>query len=108
MYSELVQIVLVISSSIILLLKFNKTSLNYDSLDVSGDTPIGNSRFSTLKRDVFKLAFVLIQTGLYAFLFFWDFRNNEGNTRLFHGAVLTFYWVLIEFIMHTYCPATGA
>ncbi|CAJ0906872.1 17883_t:CDS:2, partial [Entrophospora sp. SA101] len=69
MLLEVIQIIIVTSSFIIILLKFNKQSSDYDFLDESGDTFVGTSRFSTLKRD-----------------------NDEESTRLSQDAMFTFYW----------------
>ncbi|CAJ0747688.1 10084_t:CDS:10 [Entrophospora sp. SA101] len=107
MLLEVIQIIIVTSSFIIILLKFNKQSSDYDFLDESGDTFVGTSRFSTLKRDVFKLVFILLQTGLYTFLFFWDFKNDEESTRLSQDAMFTFYWVLRPKLMHGERPVSG-
>ncbi|CAB4373887.1 unnamed protein product [Rhizophagus irregularis] len=45
----------------------------------TGDIPIGSTRFSTVKRDVVKIVIILLQIGLFGFLFHLRYIRNENE-----------------------------
>ncbi|CAG8532113.1 5269_t:CDS:10, partial [Dentiscutata heterogama] len=87
-------IVAVVSSISIILqtIKNRKKYIEIPSDEVSDDI-VDNARFSTIKRDVSKLGVTILQTGLFAFLFFWRFRNgNSLNFDTISPGILAICW----------------
>ncbi|CAG8498013.1 5031_t:CDS:10 [Dentiscutata erythropus] len=87
-------IVAVVSSISIILqtIKNRKKYIEIPSDEVSDDI-VDNARFSTIKRDVSKLGVTILQTGLFAFLFFWKFRNgNNLNFDTISPGILAICW----------------
>ncbi|RIB00525.1 hypothetical protein C2G38_1172651 [Gigaspora rosea] len=96
-------IVAVVSSISIILqtIKNRKKYIEISSDEISDDI-VDDARFSTVKRDVAKLGITILQTGLYIFLFFWKFRNeNKLNFDTISPGILAICWTLemdIKFI----------
>ncbi|RIB29313.1 hypothetical protein C2G38_2155729 [Gigaspora rosea] len=87
-------IVAVVSSISIILqtIKNRKKYIEISSDEISDDI-VDDARFSTVKRDVAKLGITILQTGLYIFLFFWKFRNeNKLNFDTISPGILAICW----------------
>lgn len=59
----------------------------------TGDIPIGSTRFSTVKRDATKIVIILLQIGLFGFLFHLKYLQNENEHSILLNIALIICWV---------------
>ncbi|GBC03173.1 hypothetical protein RclHR1_00500021 [Rhizophagus clarus] len=59
----------------------------------TGDIPIGSTRFSTVKRDVTKIGIILSQIGLFGFLFYLKYIQNENDNNILLNISLIICWL---------------
>jgi hypothetical protein len=64
----------------------------------TGDVPIGSTRFSTVKRDVTKIVIILLQIGLFGFLFYLRYIQNENDNSILLNIALIICWVRKKYL----------
>ena len=89
--------VVVSLSSIILFFRGIKSCKTNEYQELSnkdtGDIPLGSTRFSTVKRDVIKIVIILLQIGLFGFLFYWRYEKNENDKYVLSTGLMAICWV---------------
>ncbi|CAG8551433.1 7291_t:CDS:10 [Funneliformis mosseae] len=87
------QVVVVLFSTLILNIQSCKNERSLYELDEYNNDSIISSRFSTVKRDVFKIGFTLIQAGSFAFLFGWKFDREQDKNSVLSVGLLAVCWI---------------
>src|ERR1043166_5133040 len=88
------QVLFTLFSALILNIR-NCKDYELDELDESdNDAPDTSSHFSTVKRDVIKIGFTLIQVGSFAFLFGWRFNQEQDKNSVLSAGLLAVCWVI--------------
>jgi hypothetical protein len=90
------QVVVILFSILILRFQNRKDDLGSDKSNI--DVPDFTSHFSTVKREVIKTGFTLIQTCSFAFLFGWRFSQKQDINPVLSAGLFAIFWVIINFI----------
>ncbi|CAI2167170.1 11640_t:CDS:10 [Funneliformis geosporum] len=88
--------IIIFFSSIILFFQGIKSCKTFRYQELSstdtGDVPLGSTRFSTVTRDVIKLVIILLQIGLFGFLFYWRYNNDDDDKYVLNAGLMTLCW----------------
>ncbi len=93
------QVVVVLFSTLIVNIQScenDRSNRSHRELDGLNNDPIVFSRFSTVKRDVIKIGFTLIQAGSFAFLFGWKFDKEHDKNSVLSAGLLAVCWVIVD------------